>query len=186
MSRFWIIGLIGMLAAASLAKAGVPPGPGEAAGSRGRDRAGPPLMSRADYVVLVWYRRDDPLATFQYQVYDVRKGEFTQAVENWIKNVQRDFPGYIVHVRDVDLRKTKGDTEKLKVGSVIQRELMVAAAAAGIVPGAPLTLGRGPSDAGRAPAPSGVRMTAPADRSFLNPAPTAPAGLPIFPRTRPP
>jgi hypothetical protein len=185
MKRFRIIGLIGMLVATSPTNAGAPPGPGEAEGGRRRDQAGPSLVSRADYVVLVWYRRADPLATFQYQVYDVRKGEYTQAVEDWVKHVRCNFSAYTVLVRDVDLRKTKGDTEKLKVGSVIQRELLVAAAGAGVVPGAPLTLGPGPSRAGRARPPSGGRMVAPADRSFLNPVPTTPS-LPIYPRTRPP
>ena len=40
-------------------------GPGEAAA---RSHA-----VRADFKVLVWYRRADPLATFKYVVYDVRK-----------------------------------------------------------------------------------------------------------------
>jgi hypothetical protein len=29
---------------------------------------------RTDYKVVVWYRRDRPLETFKYEVYDVRKG----------------------------------------------------------------------------------------------------------------
>ena len=43
-------------------------GPGEAAGGSQRVSAG-----ATDFKVLVWYRRDDALRTFKYQVYDVRK-----------------------------------------------------------------------------------------------------------------
>ena len=43
------------------------------------------------------------------------------------------------------LDRVRGATEKLKVGSVIHRELLIAAAQSGVVLGAPLRIGPGPS-----------------------------------------
>jgi hypothetical protein len=100
-------------------------GPGEAAGGF--------HPTRADFKVLIWYRLDDPLGTFKYQVYDVRKGEYTPAVDRWIVDVQKKYSGYLVVVRDVDLLREKGATEQLRVGAVIRRDIAVAAASAGIV-----------------------------------------------------
>ena len=109
-------------------------GPGEAAGGSQRGQA-----AAADFKVLVWYRRDDALGTFKYQIYDLRKGEYSAAVDAWIKDIPAKYPAYIVLVRDVDLRREKGETEMLKVGSVIKRELMVAAAMSGVALGEGLT-----------------------------------------------
>ena len=49
--------------------------------------------------------------------------------------MQAKYPGYYVVVRDVDLTREKGETDLLKVGSVIDRELVVAAGLAGIAIG---------------------------------------------------
>jgi hypothetical protein len=120
-------------------------GPGEAAqGHRAADAAGLDLTG-VDYVVLVWYRRVDALGTFQYQTYDARKGEYTAAVDQWIEQMRRKYPRYVVRVLPVDLDRERGATEQLKVGSVIHRELLMAAAESGVVLGAPLRLGPGPS-----------------------------------------
>ena len=40
---------------------------------------------RVDFKVVVWYRRDRPLETFKYQIYDLRKGEYTPAVDDWLE-----------------------------------------------------------------------------------------------------
>jgi hypothetical protein len=123
-------------------------GPGEAAGGAQAARSAQRSPAHADFKVLVWYRRDDSLGTFKYQIYDVRKGEYTPAVDAWIKDIQARFPAYIVMIRDVDLKREKGETELLKVGSVIQRELTVAAALSGVVLGQPLSISPGPTHAG--------------------------------------
>jgi hypothetical protein len=90
-------------------------GPGEAAA---RSQSGHPIVQtvgNADFKVLIWFRRADPLATFKYQVYDVRKGEYTAAVETWVKDVQTKYPSYLAVVRDVDLKHENGETEKLRL-----------------------------------------------------------------------
>lgn len=145
-----------------------------------------------DFKVVVWYRRDDPLGTFKYEVYDVRKGEYTKPVDAWVRNIETKYPAYFVVVRGVDLKREHGDTEQLKVGSVVKRELMVAAAMSGVFLG------------GALPTPAsglqGARLSTPTttlgssnrplgsagiDRSYLNPPPT-PFPVPVpYPRPHP-
>jgi hypothetical protein len=161
-------------------------GPGEAAAHSGR-----PAIT-ADFKVLVWYNRSDPLGTFQYQVYDVRKGQYTAKVDDWIRDVQAKYPLYYVAVRAVDLNREKGKTEMLKVGAVVQRELTVAASLAGIVIGAgpsfPLRPGSGLDLGSQAVGPgTGARInrlpgSVGINRDYVNPAPT-PFPIPVpYPR----
>lgn len=91
--------------------------------------------ARIDYKVITWFRRDQPLATFKYQIYDVRKGEYSPAVDAWLELMRTKHAGYEVTVRNVDLAREKGQTEMLKVGSVIRRELAAAAGLEGIFVG---------------------------------------------------
>jgi hypothetical protein len=101
------------------------------------DRAGSVSTSpaRIDFKVITWFRRDQPLATFKYQVYDTRKGEYTPAVDAWLELMRTKHPGYEVTVRNVDLTCEKGQTEMLKVGSVIKRELAAVAGLEGVFVG---------------------------------------------------
>jgi len=87
---------------------------------------------RADYKVVFWYRRDRPIETFQYQVYDVRKGEYTTAVDDWADMMRKRYRGYEVAVREVNLEREEGPNETRKVGAVIHRELLAAAAEVGV------------------------------------------------------
>jgi hypothetical protein len=119
-------------------------GPGEAGRGRRTVGATGPRLAGADYVVLVWYRGDDALGTFQHQTYDVRKGEYIAAVDDWLREMRKKHPRYVVRVLPVDLDRERGATEQLKVGSVIHRELLLAAARAGVVLGAPMRIGPGP------------------------------------------
>jgi hypothetical protein len=141
-------------------------GPGEAAA-----RSQP---VRADFKVLVWYRRADPLASFKYVVYDVRKGEYSPAVAAWLKDVQTKYPAYVTLSRDVDLDREKGKTDLLKVGAVIKRELMVAASLSGVEIGGMGHIYRAPSisSPNRSPGLNRQPGAISNDRSFLNNAPT--------------
>jgi hypothetical protein len=111
---------------------------GVAAAQTASATAGLSAPPRVDYKVVVWYRQDRPLETFKYQTYDVRKGEYTPAVDAWLELMRTKHPAYVVMVRDVDLGREKGETESLKVGSVVMRELTAAASLEGIVVGAGL------------------------------------------------
>ena len=108
--------------------------------------AAPDLLRKADFRVLVWYRRNDPLGTFKYEAYDLRRTQNLRGIDAWLTEMQMKHPAYVVIVRDVDLKRERGQTESLKVGSVIQRELMIAAGLAGLVPGGGLSPhpGQGP------------------------------------------
>ncbi len=148
---------------------------------------------RPDFKVLVWYRRDDPLGTFKCEVYDVRKGEYTTAVDAWVRNIETSYPAYLVVVRGVDLKRERGETEKLKVGSVIKRELIVAAGMSGVFLDGGASLSPRPSlGASRAPGPAASVGSlnrplgaAGIDRSYLNPLPT-PFPVPVpYPRPHP-
>jgi hypothetical protein len=170
-------------------------GPGEAASHSASRGSGQRVAQNADFKVLVWYRKSDSINTFKYQIYDVRKGEYTAKIDEWVKDVQTKYPGYYVVLRDVDLKREKGETELLKVGSVIDRELIVAAGRAGIALGSGrratsspfFGLGRGAQNTGSKrtpglkPSPGSSRH----DRDFLTPSPTpfpVPVPFPHVPR----
>ncbi len=146
---------IALAAALAMAQAAGPlrAGPLAVDDGKGRKPAAAPApaadLAGADLIVLVWYRGDDALETFKYQVYDVRKGEYTAAVDEWVAMMRRRFPGYVVRVRRIVLANEQGATESLKVGSVIHRELIGAAAMSGIILGEPLQVGPGLSSPSR-------------------------------------
>jgi hypothetical protein len=153
----------------------------------------PATPGAADFRVVVWYRRDQPLETFKYQVYDQRKGEYTLAVDDWITLIRTKYPAYQIRVRTVFLDREKGVTEALKVGSVIHEELLGAAALQDVFLGTP-TLGppsrplfprleaqTAPAVLGRS-APLGASFP---DRSYLYPpGPSFPVPVP-YPRPHP-
>ena len=45
---------------------------------------------------MIWYRRDRPLETFKYQIYDVRKGQYTPAVDAWVQLLRTKYTTYDV------------------------------------------------------------------------------------------
>jgi hypothetical protein len=159
-------------------------GPGEAAA---RSQTAPSARRNADFKVLLWYRHADPLASFKYQVYDLRKSEYTSAVDVWVKDVQVKYPAYTAFIRDVDLAAEKGETDLLKVGAVIKRELSVAAALSGVVLGSPINSRGRRIEPPQNSSPRTDRRAGALsiDRSFLNPSPTPfPVPLP-YPRPHP-
>jgi hypothetical protein len=163
-------------------------GPGEAAARLNSPSSNfEPEPGHADFKVLIWYRRADPLATFKYQVYDLRMGEFTPAAAAWIKSVNANYPAYTAFPRDVYLSAENGKTDALKVGSVLKRELTVAAALSGVILGSPINSVARPFESIRNSSASINRQTGSMsnDRSFLN---TSPAPFPVpvpYPRPHP-
>lgn len=93
--------------------------------SRAADRPEPDLR------LVVWYDRARPLETFRYQVYDLRRHEFTPKVGAWVARVRASYPRYEVDTRDVVLARERGDTEKLRIGSAVIREFLVLGTAHG-------------------------------------------------------
>jgi len=91
---------------------------------------------KVDYKLVVWYRKTDPINTFRYQIYDLRENEYTPAVDDWVEMMRTRYPNFEVVVRDVDLAREKGPSDTRKVGSVVYRELLSAAATQGVFVGA--------------------------------------------------
>jgi hypothetical protein len=109
-----------------------------------------------DLKIAVWYREADPLDTFRYQVYDLRRGEYSPAVDQWSADVRARYPAYRVYVRDVVLARQRGASEKYRIGAAIMDEFLAVGAAHGYD--------------FRPPAPT------PATRSVATPRPSLPVG----------
>ena len=72
------------------------------------DPCGPePGEEGLDFKVLVWYRRNDPLGTFKYEVYDLRRPQNLREIDTWLTAMRMKHPDYAVIVHDVDLDPTK-------------------------------------------------------------------------------
>jgi hypothetical protein len=125
-----IVGLALLGLAFSRAEGLAEVGPGEASAAR---RSVPGPARNAEFKVLVWYHQNDPLGTFKCEIYDLRREQNIAGIDAWVKEMRAKFPLYVVSATDVDLKRAEGATEALKVGSVIKRELMIAAARAGVV-----------------------------------------------------
>jgi hypothetical protein len=80
--------------------------------------AAAPPPEPSEFKIAFWFRRNDPLNTFEFQVYNVRKGEYNPAaVEAWLARIGRDFPGYNAYIKDV--RIAPGEEAKKKVAAAI-------------------------------------------------------------------
>ncbi len=86
---------------------------------------GPPTVrgpEDCEYKVVYWYDKENPKGTLKYQVYDIRKREFTKDVADWVKKVEFTNPNLIAYQKDVYLGDESGITEKEKLDAAIGRE----------------------------------------------------------------
>jgi hypothetical protein len=67
-------------------------------------------------------------ATLRHQAYDVRKGQYTKAVEDWVRRHREEidsfgyvFPGAMAIVRDISLEDEPGRTEQEKLEAGVAR-----------------------------------------------------------------
>jgi hypothetical protein len=98
--------------------------------AKGREQA-VAVGTGPDVRIVFWYDRKRPLETFRHQVYDLRKHEYTPAVERWFKRMRERYEGYDAYSRDIVVEREHGDTEKHKIGSAIVREFLVVGSAYG-------------------------------------------------------
>jgi hypothetical protein len=84
-----------------------------------------PAASKGPLKVICWYAKRDPVQTFQYKAYDVSKGQYSPAVDEWLKLVEQRFPDYVAYVRTLDLNPLSSETERQQVAHLIGRELTV-------------------------------------------------------------
>jgi hypothetical protein len=142
-----------------------------------------------DFKVVFWYDRRRPLDTFKYQVYDLRKSEFTPEVGRWLTLMKEKYPGYEAYAREVVLAREEGGTEKLKIGSAIIREFLVVGTEHGYDFGGYAGMGRfDPRDTSQPSRPSRVPSMSRPNRlpasPYLPPAASSPFPLP-YPRPHP-
>jgi hypothetical protein len=80
--------------------------------------------SMANYKVVFWFDG----TTWRSQAYDVRRGEYTVAVDNWVKRIEFDafgfaHPGHMATVREISLPETPVETFKERLAAAIRDEL---------------------------------------------------------------
>lgn len=137
-----------------------------------------------DLKIAFWYDRSRPLETFRYQVYDLRKHEFTESVADWLELIKHSFPRYDAYIRDVRLGGGRERAEKLEIGDAIVREFLVVGAAHGY-DFSGVSVGSMARPSASAGASRSARARAPA---FRPGGPSAPGGAPFpfpFPRPHP-
>jgi hypothetical protein len=84
--------------------------------------ANPSSERPADYVVAFWYLRADPLTSLRHQVYDVRKGQYTRAVTDWLETMRTRYPAHAAYLRVVRLQPDSGVPEAKQLATVILGE----------------------------------------------------------------
>jgi hypothetical protein len=83
-----------------------------------------PAKPAPDIRVVFWF---DARGALRHQAYDLRKGEYTKAVDDWVSAVRYDAHGYadpgpMATLRNVRLSEEAGATEPEKLASAIERE----------------------------------------------------------------
>jgi hypothetical protein len=83
-----------------------------------------PARPAPDIRVVFWF---DAQGALRHQAYDLRKGEYTKAVDDWVSAVRYDSHGYVVPgpmatIRNVRLSEEAGVNEAEKLASAISRE----------------------------------------------------------------
>jgi hypothetical protein len=84
--------------------------------------AGIPPARPADYAVVFWYARSDPMNSMRHQIYDVRKGQYTPAVVQWVETLPAKYPAYAAYVKEVRLDPESPASEKKQLATVILQE----------------------------------------------------------------
>ncbi|MHC5539791.1 hypothetical protein ACYOEI_16350 [Singulisphaera rosea] len=84
----------------------------------------PPEKARVpDFKVVFWFDR----VGIRHQVYDLRKGQYTQAVDDWVNRVEYDasgfvLPGHLATVRTVFLDPASPKPESEQLAEAIARQ----------------------------------------------------------------
>jgi hypothetical protein len=76
------------------------------------DAVTPPSAALSDFKLVLWYDRARPSASLQHRVYNVTRGQYTKAVDDWMGLMAREFPRYTVLVRELTVAEA-GSAEKV-------------------------------------------------------------------------
>jgi hypothetical protein len=82
--------------------------------------AQPEVPGKPTFRLVIWYDRRRPFETFHHRAYDLAKGEYTKAVDDWRMLMERSYPGYTVLVRDRAV--TAGDSADKVLAAVADEE----------------------------------------------------------------
>jgi hypothetical protein len=74
--------------------------------------------------LVIWYDRRRPFDSFRYRVYDLGKGQYTRAVDDWRALLARSYPDYTVITRD--LAVPGGDPSRQIAAAVEEEEYNLA------------------------------------------------------------
>lgn len=87
-----------------------------------------------DVVLVFWFVRMDPVRTFRYQAYDLRRGQYTPQVRAWLRMMADRYPSYEAYARTITLEHTseKEASEAEQVKQAARRELMYVASYVGV------------------------------------------------------
>ncbi|SIO66550.1 hypothetical protein SAMN05444166_8125 [Singulisphaera sp. GP187] len=78
---------------------------------------------RSGYKVAFLYDRTRPTPTFQYQVYDLGKGQYDhQAVSRWLDVIKARFPDYAAYIKDIPTGHEPGTDERAALMTAIAQE----------------------------------------------------------------
>jgi hypothetical protein len=78
----------------------------------------------ADYKVAFWYRRADPLSSMRHQVYDLRQGQYTAAVDEWLRTMRTTRPDYDAYVKDFRVDPESGESARKQLATMILGEYL--------------------------------------------------------------
>jgi hypothetical protein len=84
----------------------------------------PPPPTASVYKLVLWYHRARPFDSFQYRAYNVTRGQYTKAVDDWMALMNREFPRYAVAVRELTL--TEGEAARKLAAAVEDEKLKLA------------------------------------------------------------
>lgn len=120
--------ILGLLVLATRLAEAQAPGPA-AAPSAAADASKTQAPPSPDFKVVFWYHRRSPLETFRHQVYDVRKGEYTPHVDDWLEKLRKEYPHYLAYVKEVTLKEERERARPQEaVANAVRAELVAAVA----------------------------------------------------------
>jgi hypothetical protein len=84
--------------------------------------AGVASANKPDFKVVFWFDG----GVLRHQAYDLRKGQYTSAVDEWVSGIRFDpsgyaLPGHLATVREVVLAREQGATDSEKLVAAIRR-----------------------------------------------------------------
>ena len=88
------------------------------------DAGPPPPPASSVYKLLIWYDRTHPFDSFQSRAYNITRGQYTKAVDDWMALMHRDYPRYTIVVHELTV--AGGDADG-KIAAAVEDEKLALA-----------------------------------------------------------